>query len=117
MKKFKVGETVLVEAVIDDTYAGNNEYNIRLKGYETESFRVKKVYPLSTTNKTYENGMNDAWKMAIRISEMETSHVEALFGDYYTMDEIIEYFTASEVAAKIQAWEASKGIHYTSKIN
>ena len=61
MKKFKVGETVLVEAVIDDTYENNADYMVRLKPYDSQSFMVHdhQVYPFPST-KTYEDGLNDA---------------------------------------------------------
>ena len=91
MEKFKVGDKVLVEAVIDD------------------------AYPIP--DKTYEDGLNDAWKMANRIAEMETSDVEEIFGDYYTIDEIMENFTAVETAVKIKAWgDKSASNEYTRNL-
>ena len=89
MKKFEVGETVLVEAVIDDTYPGNEKYNVRLKGYETESFRIDTVYPLPTATKTYEDGLNEAWEIAKRINLNEddgglsTQSLSEIFDTYF----------------------------------
>ena len=43
--EYKIGDKVLVEALIDGTCKTDGEYDICLKGYKTESFRVHKVYP------------------------------------------------------------------------
>lgn len=57
--------------------------------------------------KTYEDGLNDAWKAARKIlceSGYNFEKLEDIFG-FHTLDGILNIFTASEAIAKIEEYE------------
>ena len=68
------------------------------------------------SQKTYEDGLNDAWEMANRVSFMDASDVEDIFGEYYTMDEMMETFTAVEAAEKIAEWEKKREFRVNDEV-
>ena len=56
----------------------------------------------------YENGLYDAWKAAKRLREFSSEEREKIFGG--SINDIFNWYTASEVIEKIKKYDESKEI-------
>ena len=61
VKKFKVGETVLVEAVIDDTYAGNSDAIMIIS--VNPKFKSLKLISIPRDTAAYIDGEKNRYKI------------------------------------------------------
>lgn len=72
---------------------------------------IKPENELFLTEKTYEDGLNDAWKLARKIQlpkskgGFSAESLEDMFGAYNYELEILENFSATEAMEKVQAWK------------
>lgn len=127
MSEYKVGDKVLVEARVVSEEKSIDEYRIKINSYTDDSWVKKdKIYPLTAkdTNipvKTYEDGLNDAWKLAgmMVIHEKDggfgKDKIEKIFGHRY-VDYIFGDLTGVEAAAKIGKWEAQQNIQVQDQV-
>lgn len=108
MSKFKVGDRVLVEGVIG-TPPSNNEPHIKtVRIADAYGMNIYEKYIHPAQEKTYEDGLNDAWETAGKIvSAIPCDDLIDIFDtDYWK--EIFKDKTASEAIEKIKAWEDEK---------
>ena len=56
----------------------------------------------------YENGLYDAWKAAKRLRELSSEEREKIFGG--SINDVFNWYTASEVIEKIKKYDESKEI-------
>lgn len=61
------------------------------------------------TEKTYEEGLQDAWELAKKIDLFDTEERTKIFG-YITSEYIKEHYTVQEALAKLKAYEEEKEI-------
>lgn len=105
---FKVGDEVLVKAEImaDDGRGGKQ---IKLKGIDGFPYAWFEEYELIPADKTYTQGLADAWELAKKILEMRGMERDNVFklGDFAN---ILEFVTPEEAIAKIEAYEREKEI-------
>lgn len=105
---FKVGEEVLIRAKVLEVNPENLTYDCeigiggRRYGYEIPAECI--VF----TDKTYSDGLNDAWELAFKIAKMNMTEITKIFGCGYSA--ISSLFTAEEALAKIEAYEKEKEI-------
>lgn len=120
---FKVGDKVLVEAEILEVRENpESRYKVASASFEYDPkstlmprhIYTDKVYPIF--EKTYKDGMAEAWETARRIMMFEKDgglslqeSVEIFGADNFA--DVFKNFTAAEAAAKIKAWEDAKEIH------
>lgn len=60
--------------------------------------------------KTYIDGLNDAWELARKIYEMESKEFDKVFREVHYVD-VFYHFTPQEALAKLEAYEKSKEIN------
>ena len=116
MSKYKTLDKVLVEAMVITEY-NKCGYHVRIindsRPYVDTD--VENVYPLSDhPDKTYEDGLNEAWKAAkiINVGDggFKIDELYQIFGTE-SANRIMEDNTPQEALAKIQGWEDRKEIH------
>ena len=114
MSKFKVGDKVLVEAEITDvkSYVG---HNVEVK-FKDNGIRCIAEDYLIDYSKIYEQGLQDAWELALKVSAIPAKdgipHDDCIemFGTICGA-EIIRNNTPQEALAKIEAYEECQQIH------
>ena len=109
MQEFKVGDTVQVPMKIIDE--GLGKYGLSYK--DLCSFRAdKKILGEIAAEKSYEDGLSEAWELARRIISTREFHY-ADIANIFKVDRenVLEKFSAQEAAAKIKAWEEGKKFH------
>lgn len=121
MSKYKVGDKVLMEMVIDEVR--NNDYapiwvtlerDDRSDGMWLKAEQIDKY-----VSKTYEDGLNDAWELARKLyCDIKTHELKEIFdckSNHYVDNSIVfgwilNELTPQEALAKIEAYEESKAI-------
>ena len=124
MNELKVGDKVLIEAEIigkdKELYCVAADINganpIWIEKDETRKFILK-------NDKTYKDGLREAWEMAQRIAYFDIDDPDAITDEkleeiFGTDDEktIFMDCTAQEAAAKIAEWEAKQEIHVNDEV-
>lgn len=115
--KYKVGDTVLVQATIIDIDDEEpiEEWPIRVRFCDGVELRYNEedLFELPKPDKTYEQGLQDAWELAKKIA-MEKSNggfdsyeIVDIFG-FNDMDAIFMSYTPQEALAKFKAYEESQ---------
>lgn len=110
MSKYKVGDKVLIEAEIKE--------NARAGAYKIDMLLgIRNLWinenDIQGKAKTYEEGLNDAWELAKKITlnaedDFSCDQVEEIFGrDSFC---VLGELTPQEALAKIEAYEESKAI-------
>ncbi len=117
MSEFNVGDKVYAEVVI--IAKDNGFYAINADG-NTENpyvhFVISEKYLHNIPEKTYEDGLNEAWEVVKRIGLLyedggfKTNELMEIFGRA-TICTILKENTLKEAVEKIRAWENSKEIH------
>lgn len=124
--KYKVGDTVLMQATIVDIddEVPIDEWPIRIRFCDGEKLRCNEedLFELPKPDKTYEEGLNDAWELAKKIA-MEKSNggfdsyeIVKIFG-FNDMDAIFMEYTPQEALAKLKAYEEAQETEKMAKIN
>lgn len=114
MSKYKVGDKVLLEMVIDDVDEINDDFWVSLEREDTEEgmwLKEEQIdkYAYKGAFKTYEDGLADAWKLARKIFAMKDKEFDDVFG-YAEFSDAVYYNTPQEALAKIEAYEKSQQI-------
>ena len=105
MSEYKIGEEVLVKAKIGSDYG--KDCVLEING----NYRVPtgKDNIVSYSEKTYEDGLNEAWELARSVLDMGVSDLRKIFGGDWTFPKIMGY-SPLEVAEKVKAWKEEKEI-------
>lgn len=114
MSKYKVGDKVLVEGVVVET-DNSQRVNTRIvfRDNTDEWFNEQLLFDAS---KTYEDGLQDAWELARKIVLAESKggiperDMSSIFGEEWTLSNILKNYTPQEALAKIEAYVESKAI-------
>lgn len=105
--KYKPGDEVLIKAEIANTCPSSERpYFVAPDKYSVNWVSEEKVFP---ADKTYEQGLSDAWELARRLYALRPDEREEMF-KYCTVKAIIEDCTIEEVMDKIEAYEFMKRI-------
>lgn len=111
--KYKVGDKVILEGQVDDI---NDKYSlnvgVKFKNntiiYFEDKYLSKNV--LSKNNKTYEDGLADAWELVRNLYDFTCDELEDIYkvqGGFYG---VISKYAIQEAIAKLEAYEESKSI-------
>lgn len=112
--KYKVGDEVLIKGVVTELRNPNRTdypYKIRFDSDRLElsqvcTFTEVSVVGKVNNQKTYEQGLNDAWVMAKIIMDRKPQIVLApIYDGYVTFYDIAHNFSAQEVIDKYNAWK------------
>lgn len=113
MSKYKIGDKVLIEGIISGTEGDMKCWISFCKGGYNYVVDQDDIRPF--TEKTYEDGLNDAWAVAKKIIDL---HVELndfeyvdLFDGCVNQLEVLDRLTAAETIERIVAWEEAHTIH------
>lgn len=111
MNKYKVGDKVLIKGeIISIRSEGRDNYPYKVvvgEGADKAWFSENEILQ---SNKTYEDGLADAWELARKIeNKLGSTILEPIFGSSRIAD-ILDNFTPQEALAKIEAYEESKVI-------
>lgn len=105
MKEYEQRATKMIMSTVEGVKAQiRKAYN---KGYEdrkAEESESARAIVNTEQQKSYEDGLNDAWECVKKIYSMNNDDKEKLF-DYRNTFNIVEQYTVSEVLAKIKAYE------------
>ena len=102
---YKVGDEVLVKGAITDLHEGTDHPYFVAVNYDSVHWVSEdKIIPM---DKTYEQGLSDAWELAKKICTLKNSEFDKVFGCVYFADAFYN-FTPEEALAKIEAYEKEK---------
>lgn len=113
---FKVGDEVFVKGSIVEIE--NDEYDacpvaVGFDKGRSEWYAEEELIP---ANKTYEQGLADAWALAKKIYDMKEDAIEKVFGITGMIGgfwNVVREMTPEEALAKIEAYEKEKEIKPT----
>ena len=105
--KYKIGDNVLVKAEIADITNSEPEYYVKTEWGVNKRIYEHEIYPIE---KTYNDGINDAWEVAKKLANMDIKYIEELFAEW-DFTEIMNNHTFAEIAEKIRKWEDAREIH------
>lgn len=105
---FKVGDEVFIKAEVKDD-DGYGKKQIEIKGIDGLLPVWFEVYELIPADKTYEQGLADAWNLAKKILNMKLDVAAEVF-DSTRLFDVMDKFTPQEALAKIEAYEKEKEI-------
>ena len=108
MSKYKVGDKVLLKCEVCEI---NNKYDLNVGvRFDNDTLIYIQDKYLQKDEKTYSDGLNDAWELARKIeNKLGSTILEPIFGSSRIAD-ILDNFTPQEALAKIEAYEKSKQI-------
>lgn len=97
---YKAGDKVSVKATVESVM--DDCVRIYAEGYGERSFNLEYA-PIE--QKTYEQGLADAWELAKKIYDMKCDAIEEIFGVESGFYEVIRNFTYEDCRDKIEAYE------------
>lgn len=110
--KFKPGDEVFIRAEVTDICPSSERpYFVAPDKYSVNWVSEDKIIPM---DKTYSDGLNDAWELAKKIYHapceggLENSEIEEIFDCKFAS--VTHKYTAAEALAKIEAYERTKEI-------
>ena len=104
---YKVGDEVLVKGAITDLHEGTDHPYFVAVNYDSVHWVSEdKIIP---ADKTYADGLTDAWELAKKICTLKNSEFDKVFGCVYFADAFYN-FTPEAALAKIEAYENEKEI-------
>lgn len=106
--KYKVGDTVLVQGNIIDMDYESQRYTVNIAGKRTAQFEDRELFELPKPDKTYEDGLQDAWELARDLEKMRQKDLLQILG--YTYWDVLAKLTPQEALAKLEAYEESQKI-------
>lgn len=115
MSEFKVGDEVFIKAKIVKKRDGVPGYLVVPNG-DLESHWESKVYPIQ--DKTYEDGINEAWELAKRIIMLPSIGGFTLeeTREIFNKDELETFeYNAQEALDMFREWNNKKEIHAKEK--
>lgn len=106
--KYKVGDSVFIKGYVVDTDEGTKlDVKIKLDSGETEWFASEEVK--SYTDKTYEQGLEDAWELLEKMWVMDYDKIYEIF-EVSCATEVFRDYTPQEALAKLKAYEEESEI-------
>lgn len=116
--KYKAGDTVLIQGVVTevDEDSENSAYKLTTKvSFDAFSgsciwLSEDELFELPKQDKTYEQGLEDAWELARKLYEMKLEKLQEVFGGFETELEVIQHLTPQEALAKLKAYEEESEI-------
>lgn len=106
---FKVGDEVFIKGTVEEIWDSDADvYPIKVD-FKRIGFAFFGEEELIPVDKTYTQGLADAWNLARKMASMEYSDLKTIFGNDYYPTLIITH-TAEEALAKIEAYEKEKEI-------
>lgn len=107
MSEFKVGDDVFIKAkIVKLPSCGDSGYLVVSNG-DLMSHWESEVYPI--LEKTYEDGLNEAWKLAREIYKMDGPTMGSVFGSWEGSDAYC--LSIHEAMDKVKKWKDEKAIH------
>lgn len=103
----KVGDKVLVKAEVIEVGKTNTKQLVKVELVDGFTYWHKED-TLVPADKTYEQGLGDAWKLVKRAYKFTENARMKIFG--CTMLSLLESMTPQEALAKLEAYEAEKTI-------
>lgn len=101
---FKVGDEVLIKAEIMDIHEGlENPYFVQADNRFINWVSEDKIIPI---DKTYLDGLSDAWELADKVYEMRNQQRYDVFGTE-SLAKVMD-FSPQEALAKIESYEKEK---------
>ena len=107
---YKVGDEVLVKATVEKV--ADDYVRIYAEGFGERNFSLEYA-PIE--QKTYTQGLADAWELAKRLYAFEPDEREKMLG-YQSMKAILEDLTPEYVMDKIEAYEKGKEIKVGNEV-
>ena len=105
---YKVGDEITISARVVEVDSEYGEYRVTFKnksaGLFTEEFIAENA------DKTYEQGLADAWELVEKIYDMKCDSIEEIFGVNGGFYEVVRSFTFEDCRDKIEAYEKEKEI-------
>lgn len=103
--KYKPGDEVLVKAEVTDVHEGTDKPYFVMPNFNSVDWvSEEKIIPM---DKTYADGLSDAWELARRLYALRPDEREEMF-KYSTVKAIIEDCTIEEVMDYIESYEKEK---------
>ena len=111
--KYKVGDIVRTNGttrplgVVIKIEYGDNEFPYKVRDKDGEFWYSEDMLePI----KTYEQGLNDAWELVIKLYDMKYVELGKIFGIWDSFYEIIRNCTPQQALAKLKAYEKAQKI-------
>lgn len=110
--KYKVGDTVLMQAQIVAIDEADKEFPVEVlhPSGNKEWVYIDEIFELPKPEKTYEQGLEDAWELLDRLEHAVSVKVmDDVFG-YSEIGDILDNYTPQEALAKLKAYEEESEI-------
>lgn len=108
---YKVGDEVYVKAqVVDTDVKAFESYNHKVQFLDSINNEWDWVSESAISDKTYTQGLADAWELAKKIYDMKCDAIEEIFGVECGFYDVIRNFTFEEALDKIEVYEKEKEI-------
>lgn len=104
--KYKLGQGIFIKAEISNIDNISKEYFVTLNPNSINWVSEDKIIPM---DKTYSDGLNDAWELAKKILDMKIDVAVEVF-DCTRLFDVMDKFNPQEALAKIEAYEKEKEI-------
>lgn len=106
---YKVGDEVLIKARIRDIRWAEMMYVCELVTNPDVCIRFKSPSECIVADKTYADGLKDAWELAKKLESMPLEELKKVFGvcGFYS---VVKQYKIEEALAKIEAYEMEKEI-------
>ena len=105
---YKAGDEVLVKGAITDLHEGTDHPYFVAVNYDSVHWVSEdKIIPM---DKTYADGLKDAWELADKLNNMKLADIVEVFGIDIAREEVFKEISPEEALAKIEAYEKEKEI-------
>lgn len=108
-KRYPVGTRRLVLKVRDSPHGCL--YDVGIWRYKEDELELVERAPEVKKSKTYEQGLEDSWKLVDRLLKMPYDLRNEIFGvdgHRNSLPDILRIFTAAEILKKLKDWEDSQ---------
>jgi len=106
--KYKPGDEVLVRGAITDLHEGTDHPYFVAVNYD--SVHWVSDDKIISADKTYSDGLSDAWELADKLNNMKLADIVEVFGIDIAREEVFKEISPQEALAKIEAYEKEKEI-------
>lgn len=108
---YKVGDEVWVKGKVIATE--DKSADVKIDGWGASCWFAEKE--LLSTDKTYSDGLSDAWELAKKLESMPLEELKKVFGvcGFYS---VVKQYKIEEALAKIEAYESAKEIEVGDEV-
>lgn len=107
--KYKVGDTVYLKGIVDEIDEDDSlDIHVDFGKGSSEWFNHNAIRTSDLLDKTYEQGLQDAWELAKKVWTNDDRENQEMFGTLVVKD--IFSFAPQEALAKLKAYEEEKEI-------